>query len=105
MRSPILLPDPACLHLSLLRADEQMITAVVATTAHEAICPVCHTHCERVHSRYVRVLADLPWMGCAVQLELHVRRFFCLNQECARRIFTERLPTVVAPYARRTTRL
>jgi transposase len=43
-------------------------------------------------------------MGCAVRLELHVRRFFCPNPECARQIFTERLPTV-APYARRTTRL
>jgi transposase len=55
--------------------------------------------------RYVREVADLPWMGCAVRLELHVRRFFCTNQDCARQIFTERLPNVVAPYARRTTRL
>jgi len=44
-------------------------------------------------------------MGCAVHLELHVRRFFCSNPECVRQVFTERLPTVVAPYARRTTRL
>ena len=40
-----------------------------------------------------------------MRLELHVRRFFCQNKECKRRIFTERLPKVVAPYARRTTRL
>ncbi len=53
----------------------------------------------------VRAIADLPWMGCAVHLELHVRRFFCCNPVCARHIFTERLPTVVAPYARCTTRL
>jgi hypothetical protein len=26
-------------------------------------------------------------MGCAVRLEWHVRRFFCTNKECARRIF------------------
>jgi hypothetical protein len=44
-------------------------------------------------------------MGCAVRLQLHVRRFFCSHSECARQIFTERLPSVVAPYARRTTRL
>jgi hypothetical protein len=44
-------------------------------------------------------------MGWAVRLELHTRRFFCQNNECPRRIFTERLPTVVAPYARRTMRL
>jgi transposase len=50
-------------------------------------------------------IADLPWAGWAVRLELHVRRFFCQNEECTRRIFTERLPGVVAPSARRTTRL
>ena len=44
-------------------------------------------------------------MNCAVRLHLHVRRFFCSNPQCERQIFTERLPTVVAPYARRTTRL
>jgi hypothetical protein len=44
-------------------------------------------------------------MGCAVHLELHGRRFFCADPECVRQIFPERLPTVVAPYARRTTRL
>jgi transposase len=38
-------------------------------------------------------------------LELHVRRFFCSNSECTRQIFTERLSSVVAPYARRTRRL
>jgi len=50
-------------------------------------------------------VADLPWAGWAVRLKLHVRRFFCRNPECQGRIFTERLPTVVAPSARRTTRL
>src|SRR2546427_118705 len=50
-------------------------------------------------------VGDLPWVGWAVRLELHVRRFFCQNKECPRRVFTERLPSVVAPYARRTTRL
>ncbi|MBO0794619.1 MAG: ISL3 family transposase [Ktedonobacteraceae bacterium] len=105
MAAPTLLPDPACLHLRLLDASETMITAVVATTFEEAVCPVCHRRSARIHSRYVRQIADLPWMGCAVRLELHVRRFFCPNPECARQIFTEHLPSVVAPYARRTTRL
>ena len=44
-------------------------------------------------------------MGCALRLELHSRRFFCVNAQCPRQIFTERLPTVVAPYARCTSRL
>src|SRR5207237_1577416 len=34
-----------------------------------------------------------------------VRKFFCDNPACLRQIFTERFPTVVAPWARRTLRL
>ena len=93
------------LHLVRLEADEQFILAVVATTASEALCPLCQCRSESIHSRYVRCVADLPWAGWAVRLELHVRRFFCQNKECIRQIFTERLPSVVAPYARRTLRL
>jgi hypothetical protein len=105
MAKPTLLPDPTCLHLQLLDGSSTTITAVVTTTSEEAECPLCHRRSARIHSRYVREVADLPWMNCAVRLQLHVRRFFCSHSECARRIFTERLPTVVAPYARRTTRL
>jgi len=105
MAKPTLLPDPTCLHLQLLDASDTAITAVVTTTSEEAQCSLCRKPSGRLHSRYVREVADLPWMGCVVRLELHVRRFFCSNQECERQIFTERLPTVVAPYARRTTRL
>ncbi len=70
-----------------------------------ARCPLCSRQSKRVHSRYVRVISDLPWQGIPVKLRLRVRRFFCDNPGCERKIFTERLPTVVAPHARRTLRL
>ncbi len=103
--SPTLLPDASCLQLVCLEADEQFLIAIVATTSPGALCPLCHCCSESIHSRYTRIVADLPWAGWGVRLEVHVRRFFCQNQECQRRIFTERLPGVVAPSARRTTRL
>lgn len=59
----------------------------------------------RVHSRYTRAVADLPWHGVAVRLELHTRRFRCQNSLCSRCIFCERLPQVVAHYGRKTVRL
>ncbi|MDQ5853157.1 MAG: ISL3 family transposase, partial [Chloroflexota bacterium] len=68
-------------------------------------CPSCAQTATRVHSRYVRTLADLPWAHLPVRLELQVRKFFCPTSTCPRRIFTERLPTLVAPWARRTSRL
>ncbi len=52
-----------------------------------------------------RQVADLPWQGVSVRLELHTRRFRCLNDLCERSIFCERIPSVVAHYARQTSRL
>src|SRR5215470_1040442 len=68
-------------------------------------CSLCATPARRIHSRYVRTLADLPWADYRVRVQLHVRKWFCHNRHCRRRIFTEPLPTVAAPWARRTLRL
>ncbi|WP_312018181.1 transposase family protein, partial [Bradyrhizobium sp. sBnM-33] len=70
-----------------------------------SLCPCCGCQTGRVHSHYVRRLADLPWQGQVVEIRLHARRFRCANPQCPRRIFTERLPATVRPKARRTTRL
>ena len=59
----------------------------------------------RIHSRYIRTVADLPWGPCRVVLHLQVRKFFCANGRCPRRIFTERLLPLVEPWARRTQQL
>ena len=67
-------------------------------------CPDCGTVSGRVHSRYVRTLADLPFGEHAVVHYLHVRRFFCDNESCSRRTFSEQIPGAVAPWARRTVR-
>src|SRR5690349_18453777 len=103
--SPALVPDPARLRLVCLTASETAITMVVCTKAAKAPCPRCGQASHRAHSRYQRTLADLPWNGWAVQIRLQARRFFCDNRACERHIFTERIPTIAAPYARRTNRL
>jgi transposase len=81
------------------------ITLRVQSTQTHAPCPLCTTPARRIHSDYGRTLADLPWAQYRVCLQLRVRKWFCRNRSCHRRIFTERLPTVVAPWARRTLRL
>ena len=67
-------------------------------------CPCCGLRCSRVHSRYARTVADLPWHGVAVRIRVRSRRMFCGNAACERRIFCERLPEIAA-YARKTDRL
>ena len=53
-------------------------------------CPGCGASSERVHSRYLRRLSDLPLAGRSVRLVLIARRFRCSAVLCGRRIFTER---------------
>jgi transposase len=103
--SPHLLPDPAHIRPVYLCATDDQITVIACSKTTDARCPLCDQPSQRVHSRYTRTLADLPWQGIALQIRLTVRRFFCATEDCKRRIFTERLPELTAPYARRTCRL
>src|SRR3954454_9722013 len=105
MSTSPLLPDMAELHLDHLISEMDSITMVVKTARLTACCPQCQHPSTRVHSRYLRSLADLPWGGISVRLRLHTRRFFCSSLTCSRRVFTKRLPRTVARYARRTRRL
>lgn len=91
MTDQALLPDPTSLHLLQIETEGNVITMVVRTTASEARCSLCGSPSTQVHSRYTRLLADLPWMGHAVRLKLSLRRFFCHNRECQRKIFAERV--------------
>src|SRR5205085_11265672 len=99
-----LCPSPIELQLDQIafRAPELIVTA--SARRRVVSCPLCGHASTRIHSRYRRTVADLPWHGLRVRLELRVRRFFCDLPGCQRRIFTERLPHTVAPYARRTAR-
>ena len=80
-----------------------MITA--RATSPTASCPCCRTLSKRVHSHYQRTLHDLPASGRPVHLVLQVRRFFCEETTCARKIFAERFPFLTLPRAKFTLRL
>lgn len=97
-----LLPDG--LRVSHMDARERPLVLLVEPVSTTARCPLCNSKSARVHSRYPRTLADLPWRGIAVAFKVHARKFFCENEGCERRIFCERLPDVAA-YARKTERL
>jgi len=77
-------------------------TAELVSVQLPAPCPRCGTSPSRVHSCYTHTLADLPWAGLAVQLQLTVRKFRCSVSTCPQKIFTERLPTLAPRYAHRT---
>lgn len=59
--SRTVLPAPKLLNLIGVRADASAITLFAKTSATTARCPACGKRSDRVHSRYTRTLADLPW--------------------------------------------
>ncbi len=101
-----LLPDSKNLQLDnwQLEKTQANITLNISSTQTVVNCPVCQFSTHRIHSHYERTLSDLPWADYSIILQLYVRKFFCINPLCKRRIFTERLSSV-APWARRTRRL
>jgi hypothetical protein len=58
--SATIIPDPTQVELVRLTGTAAGITAVVRAHATSTRCPVCGARSERVHSRYVRRVADLP---------------------------------------------
>ena len=100
-----LLADPAVLRIENIVSQPGSLTIEVRSVQRYSICPVCSEPSKKRHSQYERKLADLPWQCVAVRLRLTVRRYFCTNNSCQRKIFAQRLPKVVRAFARRTVRL
>ncbi len=105
MLSSILLPDAKFLCLDFIEIEEDSVVFGTQSQQVSVPCPCCEVPSQRIHSSYQRHPADVPVSGYRVRLALSVHRFFCDVPGCQRQIFTERLPSVVAPYARRTERL
>jgi transposase len=101
------LPDAAVTECEAIQVREEarMIQVLIRSIQPASACPGCSQPSGRIHSHYQRTLADLPWARIAVQIKITVRRFFCDNPDCPRRIFAERLPTIAPAWSRRTARL
>ena len=99
-----ILPD-----LSDLVIEQVIIAHEVTVTVHAASptasCPCCGTTSKRIQSRYTRTLRDLPASGRPVKLIVSVRRFFCQESTCVRKIFAERFPSLTLPRVKFTLRL
>jgi transposase len=99
------LPSTSTVHLTALTIEQESVSLQLTATAPTASCPRCTAPSSSIHSRYQRHPTDLPWGTYVVRIQLTVRKFVCRNAACTRRIFTERLPDLIATYARKTHRL
>ena len=97
---------PPGFHVESAVHDGAMTVITVRHMIKTSRCPDCTAIAERIHSRFLRRLADLPLAGRQVRLVVVARRFRCDAAFCRRAIFTERFSAdVLAPWARRTARL
>lgn len=96
------IPEQLC--VEALAFDGDSVTVHASTVKATAECPMCGRPSRRAHGRYTRTLADLPWCGKPMRIRVRVRKFFCDEPTCERRIFAERLEEVALPFARGTDR-
>ncbi len=99
------LPLPEGMLIDQVHQTESQLTVIVISTRAEAACPGCGCPSEHIHSQYQRTVNDVPCGGRRVVLRLCVRKFFCLTASCPRKVFAERLPDLVEPWARVSNRL
>jgi transposase len=99
------LPLPEGMLIDQVQLTENSLRVAVIATHPTSRCPLCSESSSFIHSRYSRVLRDVPCGGHQVQLVLTVRKFFCRNTLYPRKVFTERIPQFVEPWARMTIRL
>ncbi len=104
METTPLLPLPEGVLIDQIQITEDGLVIPVVATHPTSCCPLCSEASSSIHSHYRRLVRDAPGAGGRVQLVLTVRKFYCRNLLCERKVFTERLPSFVEPWARMTIR-
>jgi len=102
-----LLPNSEHIQLQDYGLDriQKQVRIYLRSTQGSAPCLICQQEASRVQRQYERHLGDLAWADYQAIIQFEVRKFFCDNAPCPRRIFSERLHEIAAPWARRTQRL
>ena len=104
MEGTSLLSLPEGMQVSQIQITENGLVITVVATHPTSCCPLCSQRSSSIKSHYQRTLRDVPCAGRRVQLLLTVRKFYCRNPICERKVFAERLPAFVEPWARMTIR-
>src|SRR2546422_9802913 len=104
MEGTTLLHLPEGMQLDQIQITEQGLLSEIRAISPTASCPLSTQVSSSIHCHYCRTLRDAPCAGRQVQLRLTVRKFSCRNPQCPRKVFAERLPDFIEPWARMTIR-
>lgn len=104
MEGTPLLPLPEGMLIEQIQVTQTGLLISVRATHPTSCCPLCACASSSIKGHYRRSLRAVPCGGRQVQLALTVRKFYWRNPLCERKVFTERLPDFVEPWARMTMR-
>jgi transposase len=104
MEGTSLLFLPEGMQVSQIKIAENSVIVEVVATTPMSCCPLCYEPSSSIHCHYRRVLRDAPCAGRRVVLSLIARKFSCRNLYCSRKVFAERFPDFLEPWARMTIR-
>src|SRR6266536_4446351 len=105
MTTTPLFPLPEGLEFTSISETAEGVLVHVTSHRSSSPCPQCSISSSAIHSSYRRHPRDLPCVGRPIRLLFTVRKFFCRNPNCSRRVFTERLPDFIEASSRLTKRL
>lgn len=100
-----LFPLPEGLEMTSISSTSEELLVSVTSHRTSSPCPQCAMPSSAIHSSYQRHPRDLPCVGRPIRLVFTVRKFFCRNPACSRKVFAERLPDFIATSSRLTKRL
>jgi transposase len=103
MKTSMTWSPAAGLNVVNVERGEQAWTITV-DSQRSTVCPGCGARSGSHHSTHWRTLRDLSAQGAPVIVNARLGRWRCRNR-LDRRIFTERVPGLASPFARRTARL
>lgn len=85
--------------------NNESVLITLKSNKSEVTCTCCGSFSSKIHSNYERNILDLPMIDKYTKLKIRVRRFFCTNVNCKRKIFAESFNGFISRYKRLTDRL
>jgi transposase len=101
----LLFGEGAAIEVESAETSASEIKVAARAAQKDAVCPACQVPSQRVHSRYCRLLHDVSLVSLPVVIRIVVRRFFCKNSACRRKVFSESLGTLAPRWKRSTERM